>query len=129
MKKYGLVIALLISSGAFASKNSSIEGTYECVGNEVGTQAEFKCQMMIKKTGETYALTANCSDNTSYLGTGIYNKYEHILSTGFINPNNSEETGVSVTKVRKDRNLLSVWTYLGKTTTARTKCFRQTSKV
>ncbi len=123
MKKYGVIIALLISSSAFASKAVNIEGTYECAGNEVGTHEAFKCQMTIKKTGETYASTADCSDNNSYRGTGIYDKRARLLSTGFINPKKSEETGVSVTTVKSDGSLVSEWTYLDKTTIARTKCF------
>lgn len=115
-------MVLCISSGAFASKAINIEGVYECAGNEVGTQEAFKCQMTIKKAGETYASTVNCSDNNSYRGTGIYDKNTRLLSTGFINPEKSEETGVSVTKVTSDGGLVSEWTYLDKTTIAHTKC-------
>ena len=125
MKKYGFVVALLLTSSAFASKTSDIEGTYECTGNEVGTHAAFKCQMTIKKTGETYASTADCSDNNSYRGTSIYDKHTHLLSTGFINPKKAEEAGVCVAKIKRDGSLVSKWTYLDKTTIAQSKCFKQ----
>jgi|GEM_PF-6472558 len=127
--KYYFVMALLISSVAFASKSASnIEGAYECMGNEVGTNEAFNCQMTIKKTGDTYASTANCSDGNSYRGTGIYDKSIHRLSTGFINPKKSEETGVSVTVIKADGSLTSEWTYLDKEIIGRTKCLKQPTK-
>lgn len=129
MKKYYAVLALLISSTAFASKSlTHLEGSYECMGNEVGTNEAFKCQMIIKKTGETYFSTATCSDGNSYHGTGIYDKSTHRLSTGFINPKKSEETGVSVTTINADGSLMSEWTYLDKETLGYTKCVQQQTK-
>ena len=126
MKKYYFVMALLVSSTVFASKSlSNFEGAYECMGNEVGTNEAFKCQMTIKKTGETYASTAVCSDGNSYHGTGIYDEKSHQLSTGFVNPKKSEETGISVSRIKSNGNLESAWTYLDKTSIAHTICHKQ----
>lgn len=97
------------------------------MGNEVGTHAAFKCQMTIEKTGETYASKASCSDGNSYSGTGLYDQKANRLSTGFINPKKSEETGISVTEIKRDGSLVSAWTYLDKTTIAHTKCLKKTS--
>lgn len=128
MKKCFLVTALLAFSSSYAAEYPiNIEGAYECMGNEVGTNEAFKCQMTIQRTGETYASKANCSDGNSYRGTGIYDKNLHRLSTGFINPKKSEETGVSVTEVKKDGSLLAAWTYLDNTLIGHTKCFKQKS--
>ena len=126
MKKYFLVTVLLVSSSCYAAEYPiNLEGTYECMGNEVGTNEAFKCQMTIKHTGETYASKASCSDGNSYVGTGIYDKSLHRLSTGFINPKKSEETGVSVTEVKKNGCLITAWTYVDKTSIGHTKCFKR----
>ncbi|MDP3561382.1 MAG: hypothetical protein Q8R83_04300 [Legionellaceae bacterium] len=122
MKKYLFSAALILSLNAFAAGNVPLEGTYACKGHEVGTEAAFSCQMIIKKTGETYASTATCSDGNSYRGTGIYDKNSHRLSTGFINPKKSEETGVSVSTIKAHGQLVSAWTYLDKTSIAYTTC-------
>ena len=129
MKKYFFVAALILSSSSYASVYPiNLEGSYECMGNEVGTNEAFKCQMTIKRTGETYASKASCSDGNSYSGTGIYDKNLYRLSTGFINPKKSEETGVSVTEIKKDGSLITAWTYLNKTSIGHTKCLKQKNK-
>ena len=129
MKKYFFVAALILSSNSYASGYPiNLEGSYECMGNEVGTNEAFKCQMTIKRTGETYASNASCSDGNSYSGTGIYDKNLYRLSTGFINPKKSEETGVSVTEIKKDGSLITAWTYLNKASIGHTKCHKQKNK-
>jgi len=123
MQKHQILTAVLASSICFASNASShFEGKYTCAGTEVGTKQNFTCEMTIKQTGETYSSKASCSDGNSYSGTGIYDKETHHLSTAFINPKKSEETGVSVSVIKSNGNIVSVWTYLDKTTTAQTKC-------
>ena len=124
MKKYLFNAMLLLSLNTFAAGSGSLSGTYECKGSEVGTHEAFTCQMTIKKTGETYASTATCSDGNSYRGTGIYDKHLHQLSTGFINPKKSEETGVSISTIKSSKELISVWTYIDKTSIARTTCYK-----
>lgn len=127
MKKYLLGSALILSLNTFAAGIQSLEGTYECKGHEVGTNEAFSCQMIIKKTGKTYASTATCSDGNSYRGTGIYDKKLRQLSTGFVNPKKSEETGVSVSTIKANGKLMSAWTYLDKTSIAYTTCNRQSN--
>ncbi|KTD38562.1 hypothetical protein Lnau_0550 [Legionella nautarum] len=123
MKKYFLATTLLISSQCFAATSSvTLEGNYDCQGNEIGSNAPFKCQMNIKKTGETYASTASCSDGNSYSGTGIYDSNSLRLSTGFINPKKAEETGVSVSEIKPDGSIKTVWTYMNSTSTGLTTC-------
>lgn len=123
MKQYFFVTVLVIPLSCFASEYSAnFEGKYECAGHEVGTKAAFSCEMIIKRTGETYASTAKCSDGNSYTGTGIYDVTTHHLSTGFINPKKSEETGVSVSVVKKDGSMDVSWTYLNNTSIARSVC-------
>ena len=122
-------MTLLVSSAAFSSQaTNNLEGNYECVGSEVNTHETFTCQMTIKKTGFTYASTANCTDGNSYRGTGIYDKNSHRLSTGFINPKKAEETGVSVTRVKTNGSLITEWTYLDKTAVGHTKCIKKQDK-
>ena len=126
MKKYLFVSALSISLSCFASMHSNrIEGKYACAGHEVGTHDVFKCEMTIKPTGETYASTANCSDGNAYTGTGIYDKNSHQLSTVFINPKKSDETGVSVAHVKADGSIVAEWTYINKTSIAHSKCTKK----
>lgn len=128
MKKSIYILALFATSTALASQSLNLEGAYECKGNEVGTNAAFKCQMVIKKTGKTYPSTANCSDGNAYRGIGIYDESSHLLSSGFINPKKSEETGVCITKVEADGSLSSEWTYLDNTMIGHTKCYKQNNK-
>lgn len=125
-EKYFLVTALSFSLSSYAfGQTNQLEGTYECIGNEVGTNATFKCEMTIKQTGKTFASKASCSDGNSYSGTGIYDKNLSRLSTGFINPKKSEETGISVTEVGHDGSLITAWTYLNNTGIGHTKCVKQ----
>lgn len=125
MRNY-FFLATFISSSCFANGYPiNLEGHYKCAGNEVGTNEAYKCNMTIKKTGETYASTASCTDGNSYSGTGIYDENSHRLSTGFINPKKSEETGVSVTNIRSDGRLSTVWTYLNNTSVGHVKCVKQ----
>jgi hypothetical protein len=124
MKKYLVNTTLLLMLNPFAAGAETLLGTYECKGNEVGTHAAYTCQMTIKKTGETYASTASCSDGNAYRGTGIYNKKAHQLSTGFINPKKSEETGICVSIIKAHGELASTWTYLDKTSVAHTICHK-----
>ena len=126
MKKYFFATALIVSTGCVANTYpTSFEGKYKCAGNEVGTKEAFKCDMIIKKTGETFASSASCSDGNSYIGTGIYDKNTHHLSTGFINPKKSEETGVSVSTIKTDGSIVTVWTYLNNTSIGRTTCTKE----
>ena len=126
MKKYLFVTALCMSVSCFASQYpANIEGKYECGGNEAGSNAAFKCEMIIKRTGETYASSATCSDGNSYTGNGIYNRKLHQLSTGFINPKKSAETGVSMADIKTDGRIISVWTYINNTSIGHTKCFKK----
>lgn len=125
MKKCFFASALFVSLGCFASQSPvNLEGKYDCAGNEVGTNEAFKCEMIIKQTGETYASTASCSDGNSYAGNGIYDKNTHSLSTGFINPKKREETGVSVSAIKADGKIVSVWTYLNNTSIGHTTCIK-----
>lgn len=125
MRKYLFGLALILPLNTFAAGIQSLEGTYNCKGHEIGTNEAFSCQMIIKKTGNTYASTATCSDGNSYRGTGIYDKTSHQLSTGFINPKKSEETGVSVSIIKADGKLRGSWTYLDQTSIAYTTCNKQ----
>ncbi|KTC87496.1 MULTISPECIES: hypothetical protein [Legionella] len=126
MRKYFLATAALLSSHCFAAASSvNFEGNYDCHGNEIGSNAPFKCQMNVKKTGDTYASTASCSDGNSYSGTGIYDANTQRLSTGFVNPKKAEETGVSVSEIKTDGSITTVWTYLNSTSTGRTICTKQ----
>ncbi|MDP1604878.1 MAG: hypothetical protein Q8M03_16630 [Legionella sp.] len=126
MKKIFYITALVIPLYSFANEHpASLEGKYECAGHEVGTKSAFTCEMLIKRTGETYASEAKCSDSNSYRGTGIYSTATHHLSTVFINPQKSEETGVSVALVKKDGSLDTVWTYLNNTSIAKSICSKR----
>lgn len=125
MKKCLFSAALLLSLNAFALGGTNLTGTYECKGRELATNEGFTCQMTIRQTGETYASSASCSDGNSYRGTGIYDKKLHRLSTGFINPKKSEETGVCVSIIKANGDLESGWTYLDKQSIAHTTCHKQ----
>lgn len=122
MKKYLMSTTFILSLNAFAVGTESLHGIYDCKGHEIGTNEAYTCRMNIKKTGETYTSAANCSDGNSYHGTGIYDKNSHQLSTGFINPKKSEETGVCVSTIKAQGELVSTWTYVGKTSVAHTTC-------
>lgn len=128
MEKYFFAAALLISVNSFASGATNLDGKYDCAGNEVGTNAAFKCEMLIKRTGDTYPSSATCDDGNSYRGNGIYDQASKRLSTGFINPKKAEETGVAVTEIKDDGTLVTDWTYLDKTTIGHTKCVKQQNK-
>ena len=126
MKRYSLPMSLFLSASVFAAQPThTIAGNYVCSGTEVGTQEAFKCTMTIKKTGETYASTAQCNDGTAYLGVGIYDAKTRHLSTGFINPKNPKETGVAVDKINADGSYEAQWAYLNTQTIGRAKCFKQ----
>lgn len=126
MNKYVLAAALILSSPSFAGDvSSNLEGKYNCSGKELGTNTAFKCEMLIKKTGQTYLSTATCDDGNSYKGNGIYNQNSQHLSTGFINLKKAEETGVTVTEVKADGSLDTAWTYLNSSTIGHTQCVKQ----
>ena len=121
MKKYLYASLMLVSVNSFAD----LAGLYHCTGKEVGTGTPFTCQMMINKTGETYASTATCDDDTAYSGTGIYDEKTHHLALVFINTKKAAETGVSLSHVKPDGTIVSLWTYLNRTTTGSTDCKKQ----
>lgn len=128
MKKNIFVVSLLVSINCLASQHSpTFDGKYDCAGSEVGTKESFTCELTIKQTGETYASRATCSDGNSYTGTGIYNKKSGQLSTAFINPKKSEETGICVADIKPDGVMLSTWTYLHNTSVTHTTCIKQKS--
>jgi len=131
MKKCLFASVLLLSSNCFAHTSSypkNIEGNYNCTGTEYDTNKAFKCEVSIKKTGQTYALNTTCNDGTTYTSTGIYDYNKHNLSLVSVNPKNSAETGVGVVDVKKDGSMTSVWTYLNKTTLGHTQCSKSIRK-
>lgn len=128
MKKYLFATAILLSSSCFAHTPNhpiNIEGDYDCTGTEIDTDKAFKCEMNIKKTGQTYAFSTACNDGTNYTSTGIYQPNKHNISLVSVNTKNSEETGVAVADVKKDGSMTSVWTYLHKTTLGHTNCAKR----
>jgi hypothetical protein len=126
MKKYLLVIAVLLSAGMSAAYAkpypSSLEGTYDCNSVEVDTGENYKGVSIVKKTGQTYAVKSTFTDGSSYIGTGIYDQQKHNFSLAFINPKNAEETGVAVAEVKKNNAMTSTWTYLNKTNVGHATC-------
>lgn len=128
MKNYFIAISLLImlNSVAYASSYpKNLEGFYECNGTEVDTKEGFTCTMTMQKTNQTYAIKSNCNDNTSYVGTGIYDQEKHVLALVFVNPKKAEETGVVIADVKQNNELHSTWTYLQKTTVAHGFCTKR----
>ncbi|CEK11584.1 hypothetical protein [Legionella hackeliae] len=112
MIKY-MVTAILACASTFVFANhAAIEGNYACKGVQMDGKTPFTCNETIKKTGNTYALTATCSDGTSYSGTGIYQSQNHSLSLAFKNDKQADEIGVSVKKIDKKGNLIGQWTNL-----------------
>ena len=89
------------------------------------TNGLFKCEMTIKKTGETYASSATCDDGNSLVGNGIYNEKTHTIASVFTTREKAEETGVSVTYVKEDGSMTLDWTYLNSTTIGHSVCSRQ----
>lgn len=125
MKKSIYVTGLLLSSFVFAgTKGVNLEGTYNCSGTEVGSKSPYTCSVTIKRTGETLLSQASCSDGNSYKGTAIYDDKHKHFSTAFINPKNTKETGVSISYVKRDGSLKTVWTYLNETSTSIAHCKR-----
>ncbi|MCP0914863.1 MULTISPECIES: hypothetical protein [Legionella] len=122
MKKAVFLVTLLLTSAVFAYTDYKLGGQYDCEGNEIGTGNVFKCTLTIKKTGETYASMAICDNGNAYTGTGIYDANTHFLSSGFINPKKLDETGIAMSHVKRDGSMESTWTYINKTTIARTRC-------
>jgi hypothetical protein len=68
MKKVALtiVLALCLSVPAIAA---DIEGTYSAVGSNPGGKGQYKGNVIISKSGETYKIV--WSVGTAYIGTGI----------------------------------------------------------
>lgn len=131
MKKYllGTAILLSLNSPIYASSYpSNIEGTYDCSCTEVDSNAHYKGEMTLKKTGQTYSLKSTFNDGSTYLGTGIYNPSKHSFSLAFINPAKSEETGVAIADVKSDYAMTSTWTYLNKTNVAHGECTKRKSE-
>lgn len=129
MKKYLFAIGVLVSCNSFAASPALIDlsGKYSCEGNEVVTNAAYKCEMTINKTSETYASTATCNDGTSYIGISIYNEKLQQLSTAFINPNSAKEAGIAVSDVKPDGSMNTVWTYLNNTSVGHSTCNKQSA--
>lgn len=119
------VVVLATSQAAFAhAEPFKLEGRYECGGKEIDTHTDFKCNMMIEKTGGTYRTKSHCDDGTIYLGTGIYFPETHHLSLVFINPKRAAETGVVAAEVKPDGSMTSTFTYINKTSIEHGYCVR-----
>jgi hypothetical protein len=127
MNKYLLVIFLLSTSSYAHMRHDpiSIDGNYICTGSEIDQKTRFKCELSFKKTEQTYASRVVCNDGTTYISTGIYDPIKHSISLVSVNPKNSKEIGVAVVDVKKDGSLVSVWTYLHKTTVGHTHCIKR----
>ena len=126
MKKFFFSALLLyFTSLTYAASYLNLNGNYNCNGTEVNSKKSFSCIMNVKSTNQTYALKATCNDHTAYTGTGIFDKSKHVLAIVFVNPKNSKETGLIVSKVTKNGTLSSTWTYLYKTTVARGFCTKK----
>ena len=117
--------ALFLATTCFASEQPlTLDGKYDCGGNELGTGISFKCEMIIKKTGQTYASSAVCNDGNAYTGTGIYNEKIRAIASVFINPKKADETGVTVTYIKDDESMTIDWTYLNKTSIGHSACVK-----
>lgn len=116
---------MLLTASSFAARDINLEGQYSCKGTEVGSGSAFTCDMSIKRTGETYALSSTCNDGTSYSGVGLYDKTTQLFSNGFVNPKNADETGVAVAHVKADGSMTATWTYINKTEVGHSSCSRQ----
>ncbi|CDZ76791.1 hypothetical protein BN59_01067 [Legionella massiliensis] len=122
-KKIALLVLGLSTSTCFAAV--SLEGKYNCHGTEIVSNTSFGCEMLIKKTGETYASTASCDDGNAYQGNAVYDEKKQILATGFINPKKAEETGVAISYVKEDGSLQTDWTYINETTIGHSLCIKK----
>lgn len=130
MRNFFITSAVLLSMNlAYAFHPISLAGLYDCNGSEVGSNEPFTCLLKIQKTNQTYEVKSTCNDNSSYIGTGIYDAKRHILSLAFVNPNKIEETGVSISEVKKDYTINSTWTYLHKTTIAQSFCVKRVKQL
>lgn len=122
------LVAMLLTTavhGVYAETDPvKLEGRYECGGKEIDTHADFKCNMSIEKTGETYRIKSLCDDGSSYLGTGIYFPEKRQLTLVFINPKKAAETGVVAAEIKQDGSMASTWTYLNKTSIEHGYCVR-----
>ena len=78
MKKVALtiVLALCLSVPAIAA---DIEGTYSAVGSNPGGKGQYKGNVIISKSGETYKVV--WSVGTAYIGTGIV--VDDVLSVAY----------------------------------------------
>ena len=121
MKNY-LLVAALLNMSTLASA-ATLEGTYDCSGtDDEHPGVVFKGVMVIKKTGQTYAINSSYSDGVSSIGTGIYDQAKHNLSFIFANPKNANETGLAIMDVKRDYTMTSNWTYLNQTTIGHSVC-------
>lgn len=125
--KYSLLtvfIFLQITIAVAGHYPTNLAGKYKCKGAEVGKNEHFDAWMKLTKTGETYTMISRTNDGSSYVGTGIYDYAKHSFSLLFINPKASAETGLGVGGVKTNNTITSEWTYLNKTTLARSICIK-----
>ncbi len=126
MKTYLRAMILFLAMNSFANASSAnIEGAYVCKSIEIGSHQLYTADAILKKTGEVYSVDSKFNDGSTYHGTGIYDNKKHVLAIVAINPNNPNETGVSIDDVHANGSIEGKWTYLGKTEIGKVTCIKR----
>lgn len=123
MKNLLVLSILLIAPAVFAADNALYQGNFECVGKEINKPGEFKMNMVVQKTGETYAVhTHSLTDDYKGIGVGIYTHANNTLTVGFGNPDNAKETGICIFTEKSPKTLEGFWTYIGEQKIEKVTC-------
>lgn len=126
IKKLISTALILFSSVSLANVNRlPMEGKYDCQGAELDSAIPFRCEMVIKKTSETYASTAKCNDGSSLSGNGIYVEKIHAIVSAFGEPSRGGEPGVTISYLSSDGVMNVDWTYLNTTKIGHTRCVKK----
>ena len=123
-----LIVALFLtvfSANSLAAAPQDLQGVYDCTSIEVGTHVVYKGTTTLTKTNQTYAVSAEFDDGSTYSGVAIFDVKKHVLSTAFVNPKDAKETGVAIAHVQAHHVLQTTWAYINQAETGTSTCVKR----
>lgn len=125
------VVSLFSTVAHAVDATSSITGSYECTTDDPFSRSRYTSNMVVNKTGDTYAFAWDYHDpKMRYIGTGV----SMTASDTFVAViySNSEALiqadGVSIYQVKPGGILEGDWTIVGKSKIGHEVCKKQMAK-
>lgn len=117
-------LVVMLGSG-FAVARADLSGKYTCEGYDPFQKATYQVSGQITKINDIYHFhfVADANKSLEYFGTGVFDKNDpNTLALVCTSPQDPQELGVALYKVKADGSLHAIWTMHGKEKTGTEIC-------